>query len=314
MLLPSRHDPYRISRRKLVGAAVSAPVLLALARGARSEESPQPMSFVRAASASDVDAHAAFGWEVLNEVLERTRASHGDYTLAVSPDPAQAVRFRHPENNTDIQVNVVILTPAPDWNDYLLPVRIPLLRGLLGYRLLLVHRKDLDRFAGIETLADLRGVTFGSVKHWVDTTIMKAAGIPVVTGTTYDGLFKMLQAHRFEALSRGVHQIDAEMTAIEAAPGNDIVVEPHLLLHYFLPVYFWFSKDKEGRRRAERVRSGLTAMVADGSLERMFDAAFGPVIEKYGLARRTVIELANPQLSPEDPVGDSRLWYRPPVR
>jgi len=53
-------------------------------------------------------------------------------------------------------------------------------------------------------------------------------------------------ARRFEALNMGVHEIDAAMAAIADAPANDLVVEPHLLLHYELPVYFWFSKDEEG--------------------------------------------------------------------
>jgi len=301
-------DAYHFSRRGLMRAAASAVALPLLGHA---EEPEKTISYVRAVSASDIDAHAAFGWDVLGAVLERTRATHGDYTLTTSSDPAQALRFRHATVSSDIQVNTVLLTISPEWNEVLLPVRIPVMRGLLGYRLLLVHRSDLDRFSRINTLAELSQVSIGSVKHWVDTTIMQAAGLSVVTGTTYDGLFKMMQAHRFETLTRGVHQIESEMAAIEADPANDIVVEPHLLMHYHLPVYFWFSRDREGRRRAERVKVGLAAMVADGSLERMFEARFGAVIRKYDLAHRTIIELPNPLLSPEDPVSDPRMWYRP---
>ena len=301
-------DAYHFSRRGLMRAAASAAALPLLGHAG---EAGKTISYVRAVSSSDIDAHADFGWDVLGAVLERTRATHGDYTLTTSADPAQALRFRHGGGGSDIQVNTVLLTISPDWNDVLLPVRIPVLRGLLGHRLFLVHRPDLDRFSRINTLAELSQVSIGSVKHWVDTTIMQAAGLSVVTGTTYDGLFKMMQAHRFETLTRGVHQIDSEMAAIEADPANDIVVEPHLLLHYHLPVYFWFSRDEGGQRRAERVQAGLTAMAADGSLERMFEARFGAVIRKYDVAHRTIIELPNPLLSPEDPVDDTRFWYRP---
>jgi len=52
-------------------------------------------------------------------------------------------------------------------------------------------------------------------------------------------------------------------------------------------------------------------MIADGSLERRFNAWYGPVIERYGLARRTVIEIPNPLLAPQDVQADARLWYRP---
>lgn len=300
-----------ITRRDLICTAAAAALPSLVPGIAKSQGAVDTISYVRAASASDIDAHAAFGWEVLAAVLERTRATHGDYSLTVSPDPEQALRFRHETRSADVQVNTVILTISPEWNDTLLPVRIPLMRGLLGYRLLLVHRADLDKFRSIETLGGLRQVTFGSVQHWVDTTILQEAGLPVVIGTNYDGLVKMMRAHRFETMTFGVHEIEAEMAVIEKDPANDIVVEPHLLLHYFLPVYLWFSKDQEGQRRAERVKAGLTGMVADGSLEKLFNARFGSVIARYDLARRTVIELPDPVVGPEDPIGDSRLWYRP---
>jgi hypothetical protein len=278
---------------------------------AAAAEPQKIISYVRAKPASDIDAHASFGWDVLRVVLEKTRPAFGDYSYTTTPDAEQALRFRHARKSSDVQVNVVVLTTSPDWSDYLAPVRIPLLRGLLGYRLILIHRRDLDRFAKINDLEALRKIRFGSVKHWSDTIIMKNAGLNVVTGTTYDGLHKMMQADRFDALSRGAHQIEAEMAALNADPANDLVVEPHLMLHYTLPVYFWFTRDKEGRRRAERVEAGLKMMVEDGTLEKMFNATFEASIEKYDLAHRTVIELANPLLIPEDPVDDRKLWYKP---
>ena len=299
------------TRRDLMRAAGAASLYPLLPKAAGAEEAGGTISYVRAASASDYDAHAAFGWELLGAVLERTRATHGDYSLTVSPDPAQSLRFRRGTTSSNVDVNVVLLTISPEWNDTLLPVRIPVLRGLLGYRLLLVHRADLDKFSRIKTLADLRQVKFGSVKHWIDTTIMEAARLSVVTGSSYEGLLKMMQAGRFETLTHGVHEVEMEMAAIGKDPANDIVVEPHLLLHYDLPVYFWFSKDKEGQRRAARVRAGLMAMTADGSFEKMFKARFGEVIAKYDLAHRTLIDLPDPVLVPEDPIHDARFWYRP---
>jgi len=301
----------KLTRRGFMRVVAMAPVPLLLPRTAKSTEAQGTISYVRAPSTSDNDPHAAFGWELLDAVLERTRATHGDYRLTISQEAAQSVRFRHGVHGSDSQVNVAILTASPEWNDLLLPVRIPLLRGLLGYRLLLMHRQDLGRFRDINRLADLRQVTFGSVHYWADTAILEKAGVPVVIGRSYEGLFKMLLARRFDVLSVGVHEVDAEIAAIVNDPANDLVVEPHLLLHYYLPVYFWFSKDEEGHRRAERVEAGLRSMVADGTLQRMFDARFGPVIEKYGLTHRTLIEIPNPMLVPEDSEGDTRLWYRP---
>ena len=299
-----------LPRRRLLGTACLAPLLALAKPSAAAEGASSVISYVRAVSASDIDAHASFGWDVLAAALERTRATHGDYRLTTSTDAAQALRFRHATRSSNVEVNVVILTISPAWNDILLPVRIPFLRGLLGYRLLVVRRRDLDRFAKINSLADLRRVSIGSVAHWLDTAILQDAGLSVVTGSSFDGLFKMMKANRFQALSRGAHQIEGEVANLAADPDNDLVVEPHLLLHYNLPVYFWFSRDKEGQRRAARVRDGLRSMEADGSLDGMFEANFGKVIAKYDLTHRTIIEIPNRFLSPDDPADDHFPWRR----
>ncbi len=39
-----------------------------------------------------------------------------------------------------------------------------------------------------------------------------------------------------------------------------LAIERHLVLHYPMPVYFWFPNTPEDRKRAERVREGLRAM------------------------------------------------------
>ena len=112
-------DIFGFTRRDLMRAALAAPLPLLLPGAGKSEEAKKTISYVRAASASDIDAHAVFGWEVLAAVLEKTRPTYGDYSLTVSPDPAQALRFRHVTKSSDIQVNVVILTISPEWNDSL---------------------------------------------------------------------------------------------------------------------------------------------------------------------------------------------------
>ena len=111
-----------IARRDLMRAALAGSLPLLLPGAALSQEPEKTISYVRAVSASDIDAHADFGWDVLSAVLERTRPTHGDYTLTISPDPAQALRFRHATTSSEAQVNTVILTISPDWNDILLGV------------------------------------------------------------------------------------------------------------------------------------------------------------------------------------------------
>jgi hypothetical protein len=134
----------------------------------------------------------------------------------------------------------------------------------------------------------------------------------VVPGTSYEGLFKMLEAGRFDALSRSASEVIQELELRgKDLPG--VVIEKHLLLHYPMPAYFWFPNTEDGRRRAERVRIGLTEMIGDGTLQSLFDEEFAPLIKRLDLDHRVVIELSNPLLGDNDPLGDASLWYRPGV-
>jgi hypothetical protein len=192
----------------------------------------------------------------------------------------------------------------------MLPVRIPIDRGMLGYRVLLVRRELLPRFSAVQTLGDLAPFRFGSKNGWADTTVLRNAGLTVVTGDSFDGLFHMLASRRFDAFGRGAGEALREMRE-RANLLQDIVIEPHLLIEYPMPVYFWFTKDAAGKMRAARVRAGLERMIEDGSLRRLFDAEFGGVIAALDFPHRQVIRLDNPFLSREDPLLDDRYWFRP---
>lgn len=62
-------------------------------------------------------------------------------------------------------------------------VPIPLTRGLLGYRLLVVKRSNLHLFSDIDNFDSLQWkITFGSSPSWPDTEIMRHSGLKVVTG------------------------------------------------------------------------------------------------------------------------------------
>jgi ABC-type amino acid transport substrate-binding protein len=207
-------------------------------------------------------------------------------------------------------ITVGLFTDNPEREKEMVPVRIPVDRGLTGYRVLLIHAADQQRFSAVTGVADLEKFRVGLLPWWDDAAVLKRANVPLVPGGTYDGLFQMLAAHRFDALSRSAREILPEYEhRKEGLP--DLAIEKHLLLHYPMPVYFWFRDDEQGRRRAERVRTGLAEMVADGTLKKMFDAEFGPGLAKLDLGHRLVLELTNPLLDGDSVPEDPKLWYRP---
>ncbi len=91
----------------------------------------------------------------------------------------------------------------------------------------------------------------------------------------------------------------------------DLAIEPHLILYYPMPMYFWFSPTDEGRRLAARAEEGMRQMIADGTYDRIFAEYQNYKIARLDLKHRRIFKLTNPQLGPETPFQDKQLWFEP---
>jgi len=187
----------------------------------------------------------------------------------------------------------------------LLPIRIPVNKGMLGWRLGLIRKGDQARVADVRTLEDLKGLRLAQGQEWPDTQILRANGVDVITAPRYEGLFKMLIGKRFDYFPRSVMEIWDEQENNAAT----LEVEPRLALHYFYDAYFMVNR--KNTRLAEDIRDGLEKAIADGSFDMLFQQYYGERLRKARLETRTVIELKNPLLTPGTPSGRPELWYDP---
>lgn len=249
---------------------VAASLLLVLEFAAAPAPAAEPpMTYIYHRDEGDIDVRNQYLWRVLRGALEHTRAAYGDYVLEPSIAMHEKRRIYVLENN-EAGINVSLFPAQRGLDDKLTAVRIPVDRGMLGYRVLLIRESEQAVFSAVRSLDDLKKVRFGLLSWWEDVPIMTNAGLTVVPGTSYEGLFKMLGAGRFDALSRSSSEVVQEFEVRgKDLPG--VAIEKHLLLHYPMPAYFWFPNTDDGRRRAERVRVGLTEMMKDGTLQSLFD-------------------------------------------
>jgi len=201
-------------------------------------------------------------------------------------------------------IDVAALPISDERDARLLPIRIPTTKGALGWRIGLVRKGDQELLAHVNTLQDLQGVRLAQARDWPDTNILQANGISVITAPGSAGLFKMLEAKRFDYLPRDPLAIWDE----QASNADKLVVEPHLALHYYQDSYFMVNR--KNTRLAQDIRAGLEKAIRDGSFDKLFQQYFGEQIRKAHLETRTVIELKNPLLSPEEsPSNRPELWY-----
>jgi ABC-type amino acid transport substrate-binding protein len=257
-----------------------------------------------------IDSRYDYDWAVLRTALQKTEARYGGFELKQSDIVMSPQRVAQELSMPAGRINILVRATNPRLEMDFIPVRLPVDRGLLGYRVFLVRRADLPRFAQVRTLDDLRKLRAGQGKDWADIAILKAAGIETEEGTSYDGLFAMLDAGRFDFFSRAADEARREFGERHARHPQ-LAVEPTLLLHYPLPRYFFLRRDDEGRNLAARIAAGMEIMIKDGSLNALFERYKHRIIEQSGLRKRRVLSIPNPTLSPETPLSRSELWYDP---
>nr|WP_315252095.1 transporter substrate-binding domain-containing protein [uncultured Duganella sp.] len=188
----------------------------------------------------------------------------------------------------------------------LLPIRIPLDMGLIGWRLLLIRAKDAARYAAIRQARELQALEALQGHDWPDTDILRANHYRVQTASDYAGMFKMLQTGRVDYFPRAVFEVWNEAAAFA---DQGLVVAPGVALHY--PSAFYFFVNQNNTALAAALRRGLELMLADGSYIRLFNDYYGDMVARSTLDQRRVFELRNNLLSPATPLARHELWLRP---
>ena len=135
------------------------------------------------------------------------------------------------------KLDIMITMTSPEREAALLGVPVPLTKGMLGWRIALVRQEKLDQFAGVRSASQLKKFIAGQGHDWPDTAILRASGLPVEVSSSYDGMFKMLEAGRIDYFPRAVQQVFAERERYPA-----LAVEPHIALRYATDAYFFVNR------------------------------------------------------------------------
>jgi hypothetical protein len=251
---------------------------------------------------TDVDERDRYPVQLLKLALSKTNSSIELKPHAVFMLQVRAMREVERQSGLDI----VWTMTSREREQALLPIRIPIDRGLLGWRLLLVQPAREPDFAQVHSLDALKAMRGGQGADWPDTTILRAAGLAIDESARYGDLFQKLAAGRIDYFPRSVQEIWGEL---DSHRDQGFVIEPTLALHYPTAMYFFVSKQRP--ELAAEIRKGLEIALRDGSFEALFQKNFGEVLKRSRLGERQVFELKNPLLPPETPLHDARLWYRP---
>ena len=186
----------------------------------------------------------------------------------------------------------------------LLPIRIPLFRGLTGWRLMMLRKGGQQAFDSVKSLADIKQLVAGQGHDWPDTAILKYHNFRLITSTSRNSLTHMLEGKRVDYFPRAVMEIWDELEVYKDEP---IEIESRFAIVYPTANYFFVKHNNFTLGAA--LSKGLNKSIADGSFNALFMSHYGEDIARSNLQSRTIFYLDNPNLSPETPLSRQELWY-----
>lgn len=245
------------------------------------------------------------GYRMLELALQR---SGKPYSLALHPMAVNDERARAMLRRGE--VNVADFGSGAEFEKAFSAVYFPIDRGLLGYRISLIHYSQEAEFARVQSLAQLQRYRAGQGLGWSNNAVMQAAGIAVVTGPTLESLFPMLEAKRFDFLPLGLSEVYGFSEQYgDYAPS--MVIDPHVLLIYRFARLFYLRPDSTELHAM--VHLGLKRAFTDGSFQKLLhsDPSVRRALARAKLAQRTAITIDNPQLTEAFLTIPDEYYFKP---
>lgn len=242
---------------------------------------------------------------VLKRSLEITESNFGPYLL--KPIDLPMSESRQLENlKQDKWLDVVWSSTSDEKEQALLPVRIPMRQGLLGYRLLITHKDRSEIWKNVKTLDDFRKVSLVQGLGWGDIALYQHSDIKVIP-LRYELAFKAIHLGNVDAFPRGIMEIYPEINRFRPDLPN-LIVEPTLALYYPWPYYLFVNRNNIALHK--RLTTGLRTLAESGELHDILVRFFGEDIKRANLTSRRIIRLENPFLPAATPTNQPEYWYK----
>jgi hypothetical protein len=305
--IPWRHPLRRLFSLMAKGCPLSCAVLLLMQAAVTLAAT---LEVVRPLPEAPGDTRYDHYWQLLGQALAITEPDFGPFAMREPALRMTEARALDELESGKGNITVLIHGNVADYERRLLPIRFPLDKGLLGYRVFLIRDEMQSKLDLVGSLDALRRYSIGQGREWGDVTILRQAGLTVVEGTSYEGLFPMLAAGRFQLFSRSVVEVGEELTR-EKPNHPELAIERHLMLYYPLTRYFYVTRSPAGDTLARRISEGLERTLKNGQFDRMFEDFKSPFERQIGLRNRLLIRITNPLQTPETPLERPELWYDP---
>lgn len=167
-------------------------------------------------------------------------------------------------------IDLTWLAIAPASHPTLLHTSIPIYKGLHGKRLLLINKKQQQRFANINTLDDLKPLIALQKQSWTDFAVLKRNGLTVNGELDYKSMLKAINSGLADYFPRSVSAIEAEIAKQQHL---NLMIEPNIMLQY--PSSYFFYAHESNKELISLLETGLLEMQKSGDFDILYSNFFG---------------------------------------
>ena len=249
-----------------------------------------PIVFTRAFADSD---YGSYETDVLNAIIDIT-PEYGQTSLIPHHHPMPQSRqvLSLIKGDADVMWSVT----SKQRESALIPIRLPLVKGFAGYRALVIQKGHQNKFPKHLDSQSLKQRSFVQGNDWPDLPILKFNGFNVHGenwSLWFSSMFTMVEKNIIDAFPRNITEISSDMMRHKE---RQIAIEKYHLLYY--PNYEYFFIRPDNQQLANRMRIGLTRLLKNGTLEKLFNQHKSHAVAMTFIndPNRTVHHLTNPLL------------------
>ncbi|MBU2885301.1 transporter substrate-binding domain-containing protein [Gilvimarinus agarilyticus] len=230
--------------------------------------------------------------DLLEQILLKTSSHYPAFNLQMNTQNLGAERGRQTVAD-GILANIYVSGLRQDKytrTQNIIPIPTPIMKGLLGYRTVLIRQEDASRFQQAVQQSDLRSWVIGQGHSWADVDILRHNGFTVNDNGRYENLLNMLTYSRFDMVLFGVAEAAAELAASHLQEQLTIVEET--IIYY--PHAMVYQVSGQHPELARRVAEGLAIVERDGTLARLLEKHFGEALALIQQKKDHIIVLNHP--------------------
>lgn len=257
---------------------------------------------------SKYDSSHSYFNNLLNKILTVTQDKYSKSFITFSKPLEQGRALINLKNNKDIDVYWAGTSIKREKD--LHAIKIPLLKGLLGYRLLIINKNNKAKFDAIKSIDDLKKLRACQGKYWPDTDILVNSGFNVVKNTSYEAMFLQVAKNRCDYFPRGIHEIKSEME-VRKEKYKDLMIYDNIIIYYPFPMYFFVSK--ENKLLAKRIKEGLNILINNGEFLKNLktDITTKHIFPLSTWQNKTIYSIPNHLLSKDTDYKNTKYWIMP---